>query len=102
MTNLRFGNNYDHADSEIWTLCKKLGLSRHLINEGNLQVGRMGANLAMSDRVIITLARAFLSNVDLLLVCNLLDSLPNQSWRLVVDVLTEMVSNNGLKCLHGE
>jgi ABC-type multidrug transport system ATPase subunit len=102
MQNLRFGNNYNHSDSEIWNLCKKLGLSQQLRGKGNFLVGRSGANLAMSDRIIVTLARAILSNVDLLLINNLLDFLPEKSWRKVFIVLKELIQHRGLKCLSGE
>ena len=57
MENLRFGNNFEHTEDEIWELCRELGLSAHLMRNGNLQVGRSGCNVAMSDRVVIALAR---------------------------------------------
>ena len=57
LENLRFGNNFEHKDSEIWSLCENLGLSKQLIGNGNFQVGKSGTQLAMSDRVIVTVVR---------------------------------------------
>jgi ABC-type multidrug transport system ATPase subunit len=101
-------------DREIFELCKLLGVSNSLIgktaDEFSLGpeakkytlIGLNGERLSLTDRALLTLARALLSSVDFLLISNLLDVLgPNQAIR-VIAVLKELTEKRGLSVLQTE
>ena len=50
------------------------------------QVGLNGQKLSLTDRCLLSLARALLSSVDLLLVCNALDVLDLDVARNALEV----------------
>lgn len=95
--NLTFGCTFKHPLQEIVSLCKRIGLSRYLIDDlDKIDVGRMGEKLASSDRVIITVVRALLSNVDFLIIFNTLDTLGEDAGDTVMEILGEFVEKRGL------
>lgn len=96
MFNLRFGNCMSFSDAEIWELCKRLGMSSHIIGKGSLMVGEGGVKLASSDRVCVALARVLLSGVNLLLLVHTLDVLGYEKALKVFSVLEQWVDERGL------
>jgi len=100
--NLRWGNKVEHTDEDILGLCKALGMNSNLIGKPDMDVGLNGQRLALSQRVLVCIARALLSSVDLLLLCNSLDNMPVDQANHVMGVLRTMVENKGLKCLSHE
>ena len=87
MANLRLGNKHEHSDDEIWELSAQIGLSSELIGRGDVPVGVSGEKLALSDRICVSIIRALLSSVDLLLLPNVLDSLGQDRALRVMKVL---------------
>eukprot|EP01065_Artemidia_motanka_P020665 TRINITY_DN24728_c0_g1_i1.p1 TRINITY_DN24728_c0_g1~~TRINITY_DN24728_c0_g1_i1.p1 ORF type:complete len:879 (+),score=273.21 TRINITY_DN24728_c0_g1_i1:499-3135(+) len=130
--NLRFGNSYPHRPYEIWKLCEQLGMSERCLYHatppdpteeapsmdddtehlggipdreprwGDLNVGIAGDRLAMSDRMIVMIARALLSGVDLLLLAGTLDLLGERGALRVVSVLNEAVRCRAVPVLESE
>ena len=98
-------------DSEIWTLLNALRVSEGVIGQTaaafslgdsamkRRQVGLNGEKLSLTDRVLLSIARALLSSPDLLLFSNVLDVLPLDLAVNVLTLLQELVSNRCLKCL---
>jgi ABC-type multidrug transport system fused ATPase/permease subunit len=105
--NLKFGNQQVHPDADLRAACKMLNLSENLWNDvdettgtwGQKYVGANGAKLAMSERIRVTLLRALLSSVDLLLLHNVLDPLDPDDVKQIIDVLKQFVKNRGITCL---
>lgn len=102
MTNLKFGNQKPHTDEEIWAVCKHLKLSSGLIGKGNASVGNRGLKLSVSDRIIIGMARALLSSVDLLLISNSFDMLGILESQYILSVLKQWIDERGLFLLSGD
>ena len=65
----------EHDESEIIELCRKLGVSQKILGRAGMQTQVMlnGSNLSLTDATLLTIVRALLSSVDLLLLSNLLD-----------------------------
>lgn len=95
LENLQFGNQKKISEKDIWGVCDLLGIG-HLKKNGDRPVGHHGEKLSASDRVLITLARALLSSVDLLLLANTLDILEMSRRTNVMKVLKEMIQNRGM------
>lgn len=102
MYNLKFGNQFAHKDEEIWSLCEQIGLSSELVGQPELDVGTGGEKLALSDRICVSIIRALLSSVDLLLLANALDGLGEAHAFRVMGVLHEFIEFRGLPCLQSE
>jgi len=102
MFNLTFGNFQKHSEEDIWELCKRLGLSDELIGKGNMVVGNGGSMLSLSNRILICIARALLSSVDLLLLANTLDLLSDDQIEQIIKILHELVHNRGLPFLSND
>ena len=102
MYNLRFGNQKEHTDDEIWELCRLVGLSEDVLYRGELQVGHNGMKIALSDRINVCLARALLSSVDLLLLSNPLDVLGDDEGLQFLELLKEWRSQRGMACLSAD
>jgi len=103
MDNLRFGlrtTGKTPEDEEIWDLCKRLGLSEALIGNGDFEVGGGGYKLSVSDKIYVTLARALISSVDLLLLANSLDLLGIEDAIRIIGILRDWISDRGMKCLN--
>lgn len=99
MFNLTFGNQKPHEEKHIWDLCRKLGLSETLIGNGDMELGTNGEKVSLSNRILICIARALLSSADILLFSNSLDSMNEKKAKQIVDVLFDLVANQGLPCL---
>jgi len=102
MYNLKFGNQCEHPEEEIWALCEQVGLSSELMGQGGVDVGTMGEKLALSDRVCISIIRTLLSSVDLLLLANSLDALGEAHALKVMGVFQELIHHRGLPVLKTE
>ena len=99
LENLTFGSNFAHPRTEIWGLCRMMGLSPKLIGKPYFQVGQRGEKLSRSDCVTITLVRALLSGVDLLLIGTLLDSLKDDHVHKIMTTFREFVRIRGCSAL---
>jgi ABC-type multidrug transport system fused ATPase/permease subunit len=103
MKNLRFGPGSDrHSDEEIWSLCRKLGLSEPIIGRGDVFIGTRGAKLSLSDRCVIVIARALLSSVDLLLMSNTFDVLGLRQTRGIIRIFREWMKHRGVPDLSSD
>ena len=102
MANLRFGNQKEHTDEEIWALCKLLKLGDGLIGNGAMPVGNRGLKLSVSDRIIVGVARALLSSVDLLLVSNSFDMLGIADSQYMLGVLKHWIAERGMSKLSAD
>merc|ERR1711939_159137 len=91
MFNLTFGNREQHPEEDIWALCAALGMPANLLHKGNIKVGVGGDKLSLSNRIIVCIARALLSSVDLLLLANTLDLLTEAQSKKVLDLLHELI-----------
>ena len=92
------GNKKVIPEDKIWEVCESLGIG-HLKSKKDMTVGMNGRRLSSSETVLITLARALLSSVDILLLSNTLDNLdpePGGAREKVLQVLKEMIDNRGL------
>lgn len=61
--NLTFGRQ-DCDPAHVWDLCRSLGLSEHLIGKGSAPVGTGGGLLRWTDRQVVCIARALLSDAQ--------------------------------------
>jgi len=102
MENLKFGNQKPHTVEEIWECCRIFGLSQKLLGKADLKVGYRGVKISMSDRIIVSICRAFLSSVDLLLLSNSLDMLGIEDSTACFEAMRCWVENRGLPCLSQE
>ena len=55
-----------------------------------------GGKLSSSERSLVSIARALLSSVDMLLLANTMDQFGTNTRERVVKVLKEMISNRGM------
>ena len=55
-----------------------------------------GGKLSSSERALVSIARALLSSVDMLLLANTMDQFGTNTRERVVKVLKEMISNRGM------
>ena len=76
-------------------MCEKMGIG-HLKDMGDIIVGSGGNKLSSSERSLITLTRALLSSVDILLLSNTLDNFTTDTRTKVLEVIHEMIQNRGL------
>ena len=65
-------------------------------------VGNGGSMLSLSNRILICIARALLSSVDLLLLANTLDLLSDDQIEQIIKILHELVHNRGLPFLSND
>jgi len=98
MYNLSFGNNivHSHSREQVWDLCKALGLSKHLMNNDDFDCGRNGSYIKFTDRLIISIVRALVHDVDVLLISSALDVLGDQWAVMVLRRLRLYVRERGL------
>lgn len=99
MENLKFGNQKQHTEEEIWECCRLVGVEEELVGRSDFPVGHNGQKLSLSNRLYICLARALLSSVDLLLISNTLDVLGNEDSTAFVGLLKKWRDNRGMPCL---
>jgi len=104
MENLKWGNEVSpaHEETEIWELCLSLGMSDKLLGKPDIQVGNQGQRLAISQRVIVCVARAILSQADLLLISGALDVLNQEQAQKILNVLRDMVTHRGVSFLSAD
>lgn len=88
----------DHATNPqlAWHICAELGMSPGLIQKADFDVGTDGHSLSFSDRVIISIARALLHDVDLLLISSALDVLGEERGAQVLRFLADFSRRGGL------
>jgi ABC-type transport system involved in cytochrome bd biosynthesis fused ATPase/permease subunit len=103
--NLKFGAQFspdpeaiDVWDTEIFNLCKRLGVSKARLGETEKEfrevkkyapLGLNGEKLSITDQVLLSVARALLSSVDFLLISNMLDLLSPEQADNVLKILAE-------------
>jgi len=102
LANLKFGNQKEHTEVEIWELCRHIGMGEEIIGRTNLPVGLNGIKLSLTNRVFVCIARALLSSVDLLLISNALDPLGPTEALKVLTRLQEWKNNRGMLCLSAD
>jgi ABC-type multidrug transport system ATPase subunit len=117
--NLKFGAQFKHPDPaawdvEIYNLLKQLGVSEELIGKTAEEfclgphakkytlIGLNGERLSMTNRALLSMARALLSSVDLLLMSNVLDLLGPAHAKKVFKVLRELCEKRVLSVLATE
>jgi len=115
--NVLFGNQHEHDPEDIQKLCHLVGISTYLWDDskvveeedgtktlswGQTIVGANGEKLSMTDRIRITLVRALLSSVDLLLLNNTLDLLQPKESMGIVHLLQEFCIHKGMPCLKSD
>ena len=117
--NLKFGAQFKHPnhavwDEEIFALLNLLNVSKDLIG-GTVDewckgpnakkytlIGLNGEKLSLTNRALLTIARALLSSVDLILISNVLDILgPDQAIH-VMGILKELTEKRGISVLKTE
>jgi len=93
MYNLLFS---DHARPELaWGICEELGMSPGLIGRADLDVGTDGQCLTLTDRLVVSLARAILHGVDVLLISSALDVLGEEHGAKVLRFLRRYCIKRG-------
>ena len=108
--NLEFGNQHKHEPQDVRALCQLLRISRYLWDDletdengneiwGVALAGANGHRLSVSDRVKISIARALLSSVHMLLLNNTLDLLDITDATHIVSVLERFCEHRGVECL---
>lgn len=95
MYNLLFSDNASDPE-EAWSVAEALGLSPSLLQSPDFDVGFGGRHLKASDKVIISIARALLHNVDCLLLSSSLDALGEVRALKVLRYLRRYVLNRGI------
>lgn len=96
MYNLQFGDSLGADRDFIWEVCRHLGMSAHLIDQDDFDVGKNGEFLKFSDRVIVSITRALIHDVDLLLISSALDVLGESRGIKVLRFLKHYVEKQGL------
>ena len=101
-------------DTEIYELLKLLGVSEDLIGKSAEEfclgphamkytiIGLNGERLSMTNRALLSVARALLSSVDLLLISNMLDLLGPAQAKNVFTLLSEFCKDRALSVLATE
>lgn len=95
MYNLTFGApqvNYD----VIWQACRDLGMTTELLGKDDFDVSSNGGALRFSDRLVVSLVRALVHDVDLLLISSALDVLGEARAAVVLEYLRTYVHGRGL------
>mmetsp|Transcript_17480 Transcript_17480/g.61073 ORF Transcript_17480/g.61073 Transcript_17480/m.61073 type:complete len:930 (-) Transcript_17480:202-2991(-) len=95
MYNLMFSDRAQNMKA-AWEVCRALGLSPGLIGRDDFDVGTNGHRLKFSDRVIISITRALMHEVDLLLISSALDVLGEVRAVKVLRFLRHYSENRGL------
>mmetsp|Transcript_44686 Transcript_44686/g.127500 ORF Transcript_44686/g.127500 Transcript_44686/m.127500 type:complete len:1035 (+) Transcript_44686:141-3245(+) len=90
------GVNVEIPTECVWNLCRALGMSPYLIGREDLDVGTMGERLRFSDRLLVSLVRALMHDVDFLLVSSALDVLGEYRGSRVLRVLRHYVEARGM------
>lgn len=95
MYNLAFGcENYD--EEVVWDLCRSCGMSSALINQGAFDIGNNGQHMKNSDRVVVSIVRALLYDVDVLLISSGLDALGERNALRMLRRLRLYMTERGL------
>eukprot|EP00931_Biecheleriopsis_adriatica_P116702 TRINITY_DN9230_c0_g1_i1.p1 TRINITY_DN9230_c0_g1~~TRINITY_DN9230_c0_g1_i1.p1 ORF type:complete len:989 (-),score=90.98 TRINITY_DN9230_c0_g1_i1:311-3106(-) len=101
MYNLTFGEKGKlHSRKTIFEICRALGMSSYLLNNEDFDVGSHGCCLKFSDRVIISITRALLHDVDLLLISSALDVLGERHASKLLRYLSQYTKQRGLEDDH--
>eukprot|EP00928_Gymnodinium_smaydae_P093073 TRINITY_DN7709_c0_g1_i5.p1 TRINITY_DN7709_c0_g1~~TRINITY_DN7709_c0_g1_i5.p1 ORF type:complete len:886 (-),score=100.22 TRINITY_DN7709_c0_g1_i5:275-2932(-) len=99
MYNLAFGrtdvNGLDHSEDLVWQICRAVGMSADLIGDAYYDVGTNGERLKTSDRLCVSLVRALLHDVDLLLISSALDVLGQARGQMVLKYLKDYIRECG-------
>jgi len=97
MYNLMFSDRARSRDpSAVWDVCRALGMSSSLLGNDDFDVGSHGYYLKFSDRVIVSIVRALLHDVDLLLISSALDVLGESCAIKVLRYLRQYTQQQGL------
>lgn len=67
-----------------------------------MQVGNRGLKLSISDRIIIGIARALLSSVDLLLISNSFDQMGIKESQAILQLMRQWIDNRGMPFLSAD
>lgn len=86
---------FQYLEQTAWDVCRSLGMSSKLIGKADLDVGTNGERLKQSDRLCVSLTRALLFDVEVLLVSSLLDALGDRRGLRVLQYLKQYISSRG-------
>jgi len=117
--NLKFGAQFKHPDPAVWdveifNLLQLLEVPEDLIGKNAAEfsqgidakkytlIGLNGDRLSTTNRTLLSIARALLSSVDLLLMSNVLDLLGLEHSKKVFAVLRELCEKRALLVLATE
>jgi hypothetical protein len=117
--NLKFGAQFKHPDPAVWdieifNLLQLLEVPEDLIGKNAAEfshgidakkytlIGLNGDRLSTTNRTLLSIARALLSSVDLLLMSNVLDLLGLEHSKKVFAVLRELCEKRALSVLATE
>lgn len=108
--NLLFGCRVSFEEEELLELCEMLKMSEYLLKDmrdinsrgRNVNLGKMGEKVGMTDRIMITIARAMLSNVDLLLIHGSLDAIDQGYLNNTMKIFEDMIKHNCVQVLKTE
>ena len=114
--NLKFGSQFKHPDHDVWNveiynLLKLLKISEDLIGrsvEEYVETSRFamtgldGEKLSMTNKALLSIARALLSSVDILFMSNVLDSLGPVHAQHVMGILKDWTRNRCVDVLSTE
>jgi len=85
-----------HGREQVFEICRALGMSSYLLYNDDYDVGSNGCCLKFSDRVIISITRALLHDVDLLLISSALDVLGERHGLKVLRYLAQYTKQRGM------
>eukprot|EP00927_Polykrikos_kofoidii_P013193 TRINITY_DN15723_c0_g2_i1.p1 TRINITY_DN15723_c0_g2~~TRINITY_DN15723_c0_g2_i1.p1 ORF type:complete len:891 (-),score=95.66 TRINITY_DN15723_c0_g2_i1:140-2812(-) len=84
-----------HVDL-VWKTCHDVGLSPRLIGCESFDVGSNGTHLGFTDRIRVTLVRALLHDVDVLLIASLMDIIGFEKSTRLMSLLRSYIEQRGL------
>jgi ABC-type multidrug transport system fused ATPase/permease subunit len=101
MYNLLIGDEDLFGDRQktsemVWSICQALGMSPELLQKDDFDVGGDGCCLKFSDTVIVSITRALVQHVDLLLISSVLDILGQGRAVKVLRFLRKYTEHRGL------
>eukprot|EP00929_Paragymnodinium_shiwhaense_P071530 TRINITY_DN36354_c0_g1_i1.p1 TRINITY_DN36354_c0_g1~~TRINITY_DN36354_c0_g1_i1.p1 ORF type:complete len:2178 (-),score=408.68 TRINITY_DN36354_c0_g1_i1:204-6737(-) len=95
MYNLTYGNSNVSKDL-VWDTCRRIGMSSALLNQEDFDVGDNGESLRFGDRLCVSVARALLAGVDMLLVSSAIDACGEEAATRLLRFLKGYVHSRGL------
>jgi ABC-type multidrug transport system fused ATPase/permease subunit len=90
---------YPTTEDENWEVWKLVGGNKFYCNHNHNGANANARNMSRADQTCISVARALLSNLDLLLVGGTFDALGEAASTRMMLVLRDWVAERGLECL---